>query len=186
MDRVSLQAAAAQSRADPIDAYEERSMADIIVYATRNGHSRALALDLGKRLGAQVAEIGDLVKRRGPFGWLKSGRQAAMGLATPIRDPGVALGSVAKVVIVQPVWASAVCPPVRSWIKAHAKELAGKKVGLLASCYGTPAAILRAKFDSEFGPEIGALAACATIQQKDEAEIRASAFEAFLAELGSG
>lgn len=158
----------------------------IVLYVTREGHSRSLALDLGSRLGSEVCEIGDLVNRKGLFGWLKSGRQAAMRRATPIGDPEVALDGVKTVVLVQPVWASAVCPPLRSWIRAHAKELVGKRTAVLASAFGTPASVIRAKFEAEFHAELGRLAACASVMQRDEAPARVKAVDDFVAELARG
>ena len=156
----------------------------IVLYVTRDGHSRSLALDVGSRLGTEVREIGDLVNRKGPFGWLNSGRQAAMGRATPIGDPGVELKGIGTVVLVQPVWASSVCPPVRSWIKAHASELTGKRLALLASGYGTPASVLRSKFDAEFGCAPGKLFACAAVPQKEDEAARRKRVDDFVAELG--
>jgi hypothetical protein len=158
----------------------------VVLYVTRDGHSRALALELGARLKGGVYEIGDLVNRRGLLGWIRSGRQASMGRATPIRDPKAELGRSAAVVLVQPVWASAVCPPVRSWLRAHAKELAGKRVAVLASAYGTPAAVLRAKFESEFGLDIGKLAACAVVKRDDDEALRGRELDQFIAELSRG
>ncbi len=158
----------------------------LVLYVTRDGHSRALALDLGLLLGAEVREIGDLVNRRGLFGWIKSGRQAAMRRATPIRDPGADLKAARTLVLVQPVWASAVCPPVRSWIRAHAKELAGKRVAVLASDFGAPSSVIRAKFESEFRSEIGSLAACEAIPQKEGDSLRRKRLEDFAAVLKRG
>jgi hypothetical protein len=156
----------------------------VVVYVTRNGHSRALALDLGLKLGAEVREIVDLVDRKGLFGWIRSGRQASMRAATPIRDPGIDLKGVRTVVLVQPVWASAVCPPVRSWIRAHAKELAGKRAAVLSSESGTPAEVIRAKFEAEFPSALGKLAACGVVLQRDDEAARRKSVDAFVAELG--
>ena len=75
-----------------------------------------------------------------------------------------------------------VCPR-RGPASGKAKELAGKKVAVLASAYGTPAAVIRAKFESEFGSDIGRLAACAVVQRKDDEALRGATVEAFLAEL---
>jgi hypothetical protein len=76
-----------------------------------------------------------------------------------------------------------VCPPIRSWILAHAKELAGKKVAVLLSDYSTPASELRSKFELEFPSEIGTLAACAAVMQKADTAQRAKAIDDFVAEL---
>jgi hypothetical protein len=155
----------------------------VVLYVTRDGHSRALALDLGARLKAEVLEIGDLVKRRGLLGWIRSGRQASMLAATPIKEPAFDLASVRTVVLVQPVWASAICPPIRTWLNSNAGKLVGKRIALLASAYGTPAAVLRSKYEAEFGPSLGALAACAVALQKEGVEAGRRRIEAFAAEL---
>jgi hypothetical protein len=155
----------------------------VVVYVTRSGHSRDLAKDLGTRLGAEVREIVDLSKRKGILAWINSGRQAAMKSSTPIGDPGIELQRFGTVVLVQPVWASAICPPLRTWLRAHARELAGKRLAILASCYGTAAGAIRAAFDAEFGAELGPLAACATVLQKNEEGLRKASVDAFVHEL---
>ena len=155
----------------------------VVVYVTRNGHSRALAIDLGARLGAAVFEIGDLAGRKGLGGWMKAGRLAAEKAATPIRDPGVDLASVKTVVLVQPVWASSVCPPVRSWLLAHAKELSGRRVALFASSYGTGPGPVRVAFDAEFSAGLGSLAACASVPQMSGRASRERILDGFVSEL---
>jgi hypothetical protein len=155
----------------------------IVLYVTRGGRSRSLALDLGKRLGAQVAEIGDLVKRKGVFGFIKSGRQAATGQATPIQDPRVDLGPASAIVLVEPVWAGSVCPPMRSYIRAHIAELAGKRIALLASAAGGDDGKLRAKFESEFGGDLGSLAAFAIVPQGAGEAARERALDGFAKDL---
>ena len=155
----------------------------VIVYVTRNGHSRDLALDLGPRLGAKVHEIGDLAARKGILGWINAGRLASMKAATPIGDPGIDLGPIKTVVLVQPVWASSVCPPLRSWLRAHAKELAGKRMGMVASSYATKSDDVRAAFDGEFAAELGALLACASVFQKTNADQKGRILDDFVAEL---
>jgi len=137
-------------------------MADrIVVYVTRNGHSRALAMDLGQRLGASVYEIGDKVNRKGLIGWIRSGYQASRGLATPISDPTPVLQGIRDLILVQPLWVGAVCPPLRSWLRAHLGELSTMRVSLLASKGGSSGKPLKAKFEAEFLP----LAAFATIKE---------------------
>jgi flavodoxin len=126
--------------------------AGIVVYVTRTGHARELALVLGQQLGYPVAEIQDLVSRSGFIGWLRSGSQAAKKLATPISDPKADLSQVSTVVLVQPVWASAVVPPLRTWLENHRSELSHKKIALLNSHLGSPLEKLRVSFEKEFFP----------------------------------
>ncbi|NNM66970.1 MAG: hypothetical protein HKM06_03035 [Spirochaetales bacterium] len=124
----------------------------IIVYVTRTGHARELAQTLGQQLGYPVAEIKDLVPRSGLLGWLRSGSQAAKKLSTPISDPQVDLSQVNTVVLVQPVWASGVVPPLRTWLENHRSELSHKKIALLNSHLGSPLEKLKVSFEKEFFP----------------------------------
>ena len=134
-----------------------------VVYVTRTGHSRALAEAVAARLGAKAHEIVDLVPRNGKLRYFWAGGQASMGMATPIKDPEVDLSEAESVVLVEPVWASSVCPPLRTWLKAHMAELAGKKIALLVSNLGSEGEPIKAKFEAEFTP----LAAFACIHEKD-------------------
>jgi hypothetical protein len=137
----------------------------LVLYVTRSGHSRALAEEVGKRLGAPVHEIVDLVSRKGFFGFMRTGAQAARGKATPIEGPKVEMAGVKTVVLVQPVWASAVCPPVRSWLRENKERLGGVRLALLASSGRPDMGRLRARWDAELGAPFGPLAASAVIPQ---------------------
>ena len=152
-------------------------MADVIVvYVTRSGHSRSYAKDLAGKLSAPTYEIVDLVPRKGIIGWLRAGAQARAGKATPIRDPGVGLVGVTQVVLVQPIWASMVAPPMRSWIRAHKPELAGKRISLFVAYGGSFLDRFKLNFQREFGP----IAAFGAIAQGDSAELKERQIEEFV------
>ncbi len=138
----------------------------LVLFTSRNGHSRDLAARIGKRLDAPVHEIVDLVARKGIIGFLRAGAHASRKMATPITDPGVTLENVKLVVLVQPVWASAICPPVRSWLLAHRDELHGKRLALLVSSLGPSPARLPASYEAEFGKVFGPLVAFGGIPQR--------------------
>lgn len=135
----------------------------VVVYVTRTGHSRTLAEAAAASLGAKAHEIVDLVPRKGALGYFWAGGQASMGMASPIRDPEVDLSDADSVVLVEPVWAGSACPPLRTWLKAHKAELAGKKLALVVSCLGSEGGPLKAKFEAEFFP----LAAFARVLEQD-------------------
>lgn len=145
-----------------------------VVYVTRTGHSRALAEAVAARLGVEAHEIVDLVPRKGSLRYFWAGGQASMGMASPIKDPEVDLAGAESAVLVEPVWAGSVCPPLRTWLKAHQAELAGKKVALLVSCLGSEAEQIRAKFEAEFFP----LAAFARVLEKDSQAEKDAAIDA--------
>jgi hypothetical protein len=140
--------------------------ATLVFYITRDGHSRELASRIGERLKAPVHEIQDLVRRKGFIGYLRSGAQASMKMATPIAETGVELKGVRLVVLVQPVWAASLCPPLRSWLIANRAHLRWARLALLVSCQVSPPERIQAKYDSEFGQTFGPLAALAVVHQK--------------------
>lgn len=109
----------------------------IIVYTSRTGHARALAEKLGALLSARVHEVIDRVNRKGFFGFLLSGFQAFTKKATPIDEAAIELSQYDSIIIVIPVWASNMVPPMRTWLKQHMSELAGKPIAVLATCKGS-------------------------------------------------
>jgi len=155
----------------------------IVLFVTRDGHSRALAAEIGKRLGAPVHEIADLVSRKGFIGYMRAGAQAWRKKATPIEDPNVGLEGVKFVVLVQPVWASAICPPIRSWLLAHRGQLGEARLALLSSNMGSPSARLHANYDAEFGKVFGPLAAFAVVAQRLGERERSKIIDDFAAAL---
>lgn len=155
--------------------------ATAVVYVTRTGHSKELAEAVAARLGAKECEIVDLVPRKGFIGYMRAGAHGSMNKATPIKDPLVDLTEAAVVVLVQPTWAGAVCPPLRTWLVAHKAELAGKKLALLVSNLGSEGEPLKAKFEAEFGP----LAAFACIHEKDPQAEKDAAIEALCGAIGA-
>jgi hypothetical protein len=74
---------------------------------------------------------------------MRAGAQAYRKRATPIGDPDVPLEGMKLVVLVQPMWASAICPPIRSWLLAHRGQLGRARLTLLASNVSLPAALQR-------------------------------------------
>lgn len=153
----------------------------IVLFVTRDGHSRSLAAEIGKRLNAPVHEIVDLVSRKGCIGYIRAGAQAWRKKATPIGDPGVELEGVKIIVLVQPIWASAICPPIRSWLLAHRGQLSGARLALLASNISSPPVRLRANYDAEFGAVFGPLAAFAVVAQRLGEGERSKIMDAFAA-----
>lgn len=141
----------------------------LVVFVTRTGHARQLAAMIGKETSFPVAEIGDKVDRKGFFGFMKAGFQAVNKKATPISDPGVSLADKNIIILVQPIWASSIVPPLRTWLQSHTNELTGKKIALLVTNKGGPVEKLKIAFETEFWP----LTALASIPEKtDDSEMQ--------------
>lgn len=151
----------------------------IIVYTTRTGHSKTLADAMATMLGTKALPIGDTVSRKGFLGYMNAGFQTVTKKATPILDPGADLAGADTVVMVQPIWASGVTPPLRTWIRAHAEELKGKKCGLFTVCKGSDVSALKPVFETEFFP----LSAVGGVLEKHDEASKRKTMEAFIASL---
>ena len=96
----------------------------LVVYYSRTGHTRSVAMELAARCEADVEEIRDPATRRGgPLGYLRCAREALRKHLPPI-EPATANPANYEVVILgTPVWASHMASPVRSYLHAHATEI---------------------------------------------------------------
>jgi flavodoxin len=95
----------------------------LVIYYSRTGTTRQVAFDIGKMLGAQVAELTEVTKRAGILGYLRSGYEASFRKTTTLQDlHNEALGY-ELVVVGTPVWAASVCSPVRTFLRHHAGKL---------------------------------------------------------------
>jgi flavodoxin len=100
-------------------------MRTLVVYYSRTGTTRAVALAIAQALGADVEEIVDRTPRSGIVGYLRSGLESSLARSTPIqrgaRDPR----DYDLVVVGTPVWVANVCSPVRAYLTGR-QGLAGK------------------------------------------------------------
>jgi len=153
-----------------------------VVYATRTGNSRALAEHIALALGTRAFRIEDRVPRSGLWGYVRAGFQASTKKASPIGDPGVDLRTADRVVIVQPIWASSVVPPIRTWLLAHASELVGKRIGLFTVSKGGDPELVRKAFESEFmRPDV-----FGHVMESDTQAVKEAACARFAEEISGG
>lgn len=97
-------------------------MKTLIVYYSRSGYTRRVALALASSLQADLEEITEPRSRQGIFGYFRSAREAIKRIPsriTPTRDPSaydlVAIGT--------PVWAGSLSPPVRTFLTTNRDRL---------------------------------------------------------------
>ncbi len=131
----------------------------IIVYTSRTGHARALAEKLGALLSAPVHEVIDCVNRKGFLGFMFSGFQAVTKKATPIDELVIDLSQHDSIIIVVPVWASNLVPPMRTWLQTHMSEIAGKPIAVLATCKGSDSESYTNTIKAEF-PQVISCKVC--------------------------
>jgi flavodoxin len=107
----------------------------LVVYYSRDGHTRLVAQKLAEKFGADIEALVDQKKRTGPAGNTDAGIDARAGkmtlLAPLIHKPD----GYAVILIGTPGWFGNVTPAVRTFIKTH--DLSGKKIGLFGTSHLT-------------------------------------------------
>jgi flavodoxin len=94
-----------------------------VVYYSRDGHTRDIALEIAAACGAEVEAIGETSGRGGPLGYLRSALEALLGVRPPIRRMRHALQRGELVVIGTPILFWNMSSPVRSYLSAHRSSL---------------------------------------------------------------
>ncbi len=91
----------------------------LVVYYSRTGNTKKVALNLAKKINADCEEIIDLKERnRIIIGWLVSGKDATMKKMTEIefkKDPS----KYDLVIIGTPVWSWTVTPAIRTYLSEN-------------------------------------------------------------------
>ncbi|MFM0511714.1 flavodoxin family protein [Paraburkholderia sp. RL17-373-BIF-A] len=95
----------------------------LVVYYSRSGVTRTIALTLGQMLDADVEEILDRRDRAGPFGYLRSlveaMNQRPADVVPARKDPS----SYEFVIVGTPIWAGSLASPVRAYLIANKSGL---------------------------------------------------------------
>jgi menaquinone-dependent protoporphyrinogen IX oxidase len=95
----------------------------LVVFFSRTGTTRRVALDVAKGLRADIAELTEDRPRTGILGYLRSGFEATRRRTTTLRDLHPEALRYDLVVVGTPVWAASVCSPVRTFLRHHAGKL---------------------------------------------------------------
>lgn len=104
----------------------------VVVYFSRDGHTRRLAGEIADACGAELHEITETGKRRGPLGYLRSALEALLGLCPDLKPGQHAPAPGELLVIGTPVWFWNIASPVRSYIEAHRGSLG--RVAFFCTC----------------------------------------------------
>lgn len=122
-----------------------------IIYVTRSGNCKKLAEELANQTNGDVYEIIDLVDRSGLGGFLKGGAQATWGELTSIQSPEIDYNAYTTVILVMPMWAFTICPPMKTFLSLHRENLLKLQIGLVISHLGTSTKKMVANFQKDFG-----------------------------------
>lgn len=98
-------------------------MKTLIIYFSRDGHTKKVAEYLSEKLGANIEEITEPEKRGGLMGYLRSGKESFQE-ATPKINPLKNNSSEYDLVVLgTPVWAGNVASPVRTYLKEQSSGI---------------------------------------------------------------
>ncbi|MDD2960160.1 MAG: hypothetical protein PHR92_16885 [Lachnospiraceae bacterium] len=89
----------------------------LVVYFSRMGYTKKLALEQAEKTGAEVYEIQTTERTAGTLGFWWCGRYGMHGWAMPIKPVTVELSCYEQVVICSPIWVFGLAGPVRSFCK---------------------------------------------------------------------
>ncbi len=132
-------------------------MKSVILYYSRTGKTKFLAEKLREELGADLVEIRDLKKRRGPFGFLRGARDAHLGLRTQVTPSSFDLSNYELIILGTPVWAYSPTPALNTFLDTC--NFMGKKVILFVTSRGVgyrrALDILKGKVEARGGRVVG-------------------------------
>jgi flavodoxin len=105
----------------------------LVAYYSRNNHTKKVAMDIAKKLNADLDQIIDIKDRSGITGWLGAGKDAFFRNTTII-SVHKAPEKYDKVIIGTPVWAGRPTPAIREYLKKALPE----KVAFFCTFGGDP------------------------------------------------
>jgi flavodoxin len=104
----------------------------VVVYFSRDGHTRRIAREIADACGAELDEITEPGRRKGPWGYARSAFEAVLGLSPDLKPSRHTPGPDDLLVIGTPIWFWNVASPVRSYIEAHRGKF--ERVAFFCTC----------------------------------------------------
>lgn len=104
----------------------------VVVYFSRDGHTRRLAREIADACGAELDEITETGQRQGLWGYVRSALEAVLGLCPDLEPASNPTGPHDLVVIGTPIWVWNLSSPVRSYIETHRASLG--RVAFFCTC----------------------------------------------------
>jgi flavodoxin len=105
----------------------------LVVYYSREGHTKKVAEALAKRFGADIEGLVDLKKRVGLLEFVAAGKDATTHQLTRIAPVKADVNVYDVILIGTPSWFSNVSPAVRTFVSQH--KFDGKKVGVFGTAH---------------------------------------------------
>jgi flavodoxin len=109
-------------------------MKTLVVFYSKTGNTKKIALEIANKLKSDVEEIKDLTNRKGILNWLRAGRDGMKKQLTKIKyshDPK----KYDLIIVGTPVWGWNMVPAVRTFMIENKTSL--KKVAFFSTSSGT-------------------------------------------------
>ena len=116
-------------------AIEQKDAKVLVVYYSREGHTKLVAEKLAQIFNADLEQLIDKKKRTGPIGFSGAGKDAVAGNLTSLEPLKRNPQDYDIILIGTPSWFGNVTPAVRAFIKEN--NLSGKRVGLFGTAHLT-------------------------------------------------
>lgn len=113
-------------------------MKTVIVYYSLTGNTAWAAARLARELDADMLELKPrkAYPDRGFRMFFRGGKSAISGEQPALEPYDFDAGAFDCVILVTPLWAGRISPPLRSFLASHGGELAGKRLGAVICCSG--------------------------------------------------
>lgn len=98
-------------------------MKTLIVYYSKTGHAKKIALDMAVELGADTEEIIDMKNRKGFLNWFLSGRDGMKKIGTEIAELTKNPAEYDLVIAGSPVWGWNMVPAVRTYLERNRNKI---------------------------------------------------------------
>lgn len=154
-------------------------MRTLIVYYSRSGTTRIVAMALAKLLGAELAEIRCDRYQRGIVSYLRAGHDSIKGRLPDIEVPPAVNQPWEMMIVAAPLWAGHAATPIRRFLAGDRKL--PDKLGLLLTRGGSSPEAAFAEMQAQLPAPARAKLA---LRAKDiQADASADSLRAFAAEL---
>ena len=110
-------------------------MKTLVVYFSRDGHTRTVAQEIATALDADIEEIREFKSRKGILGWVTAIVDIMRKNPIHIKPTSIDPTIYDLVVVGTPVWGFTLSPGTRSWLAQHGKNL--KKVAFFVTMGGS-------------------------------------------------
>ena len=116
-------------------AWGQSSSRVLVVYYSRDGHTKMVAEKLAQRFGADIERLIDKRKRTGPIGFPRAGKDAVAGNLTELEPLTYNPQRYDIILVGTPGWWSNVTPAVRTFVTEN--DVSEKRIGIFGTVHLT-------------------------------------------------